>query len=88
MIARIACRAEPTTRVELVTSSLPRTRSGQLSYVGSLYVLYLLSSLSLRIFFLHRSMGILPGFGSSLPAERETGFEPATSSLEGWSSTN
>ena len=26
---------EPTTRIELVTSSLPRTRSYQLSYVGS-----------------------------------------------------
>jgi hypothetical protein len=25
---------EPTTRIELVTSSLPRTRSYQLSYVG------------------------------------------------------
>ena len=26
---------KPTTRIELVTSSLPRTRSYQLSYVGS-----------------------------------------------------
>jgi hypothetical protein len=27
-------KMEPTTRIELVTSSLPRTRSYQLSYVG------------------------------------------------------
>jgi hypothetical protein len=69
--------AEPTTRIELVTSSLPRTRSGQLSYVGDpTYVIF-------EFCLLHLSWCVPPGFQKILPSERETGFEPATSSLEG-----
>lgn len=48
---------EPTTRIELVTSSLPRKRS-------------------------------TPELRRPKIKERETGFEPATFSLEGWRSTN
>ena len=73
---------EPTTRIERVTSSLPRTCSGQLSYVGELL------SLQFFCYFLQPFSDTLQNLGGSLPAERETGFEPATSSLEGWSSTN
>ena len=60
---------EPTTRVELVTSSLPRTRSNQLSYVGSMDPVVYPSSVVQSSFFLvirHDHQRVTPGAGDGV----------------------
>ena len=58
---------EPTTGIEPVNLFLTKEVLYQLSYVGNVYSMVISLSLSRYIFYL----------------ERETGFEPATLSLEG-----
>ena len=60
---------EPTTRVELVTSSLPRTRSNQLSYVGSMDPVVYPSSVIRSSFFLvirHDHQRVTPRAGDGV----------------------
>ena len=65
---------EPTTRIELVTSSLPRKRSTP--------------ELRRPKTNLYQQIKLYLALKTSKEIERETGFEPATFSLEGWRSTN
>ena len=66
------------TRIELVTSSLPRKRSTPELHRRKVFISY---SLKQPIKRLHKLKEEIPAFAGIL--ERETGFEPATFSLEG-----
>ena len=68
------------TRFELVTSSLPRKRSTPELHRPKLS--------KTQSFFQHQNSNASYNLGSKFWLERETGFEPATFSLEGWRSTN
>ena len=65
------------TRIELVTSSLPRKRSTPELHRRYIYDCRYLFTIQKKIV-----------IRNSQITERETGFEPATFSLEGWRSTN
>ena len=73
MFVRIEC-VEPTTGIEPVNLFLTKEALYRLSYVGVPYLL------------LPSFMNPTGRAGANL--ERETRFELATSSLEGWSSSN
>ena len=66
------------TRIELVTSSLPRKRSTPELHRRKVFIPY---SSKTTIYMLLSMKEEIPAFAGIL--ERETGFEPATFSLEG-----
>ena len=67
------------TRFELVTSSLPRKRSTPELHRRKVFISFSLKKQSLNSCFIMKEE--IPAFAGIL--ERETGFEPATFSLEG-----